>query len=99
LGAGLSFYLLWNAATLVGVIAGHAIPELKNMGLDFAIAATFIALVIPAVKSLPMLVTVIVGLCLSVGLNLYQIEGSLIIASLCAMVAGYLTESWVGGQG
>ncbi|SHO57073.1 Inner membrane protein YgaZ [Vibrio quintilis] len=97
LGAGLSFYLIWNLATFAGLIAGHMIPDLNSFGLDFAIAATFIAIVIPQATSLPVFVTVIVGLTASIILNVYQVEGSLVIASLCAMVAGYGTERCYGG--
>ena len=44
LGAGGSFYLAWNAWTAIGIIAGTWLPDLTHLGLDFAIAATFIAL-------------------------------------------------------
>ncbi|KUI97759.1 AzlC family protein [Vibrio sp. MEBiC08052] len=94
-GAGLSFYLWWNLATLVGIVAGHAIPQLSSLGLDFAIAATFIAIVIPNVKTVPVTVSVLTGLVMSVTLNLYQVEGSLVIASLSAMVAGYVMETYL----
>ncbi|CAM3948004.1 Inner membrane protein YgaZ [Vibrio aerogenes CECT 7868] len=97
LGAGLSFYLIWNLATLAGLIAGHMIPDLNSLGLDFAIAATFIAIVIPQVTSLPVFVTVFVALLMSIVLNAFQVEGSLVIASLCAMVAGYTTDRCRGG--
>ncbi|CAE6956898.1 branched-chain amino acid permease (azaleucine resistance) [Vibrio sp. B1FIG11] len=31
LGAGLSFYLFWNFATLTGIVAGSLIPELNEL--------------------------------------------------------------------
>nr|WP_086938697.1 AzlC family ABC transporter permease [Thaumasiovibrio occultus] len=92
LGAGLSFYLIWNIATFVGIIAGNLIPNLEHYGLEFAIVATFIAIVIPTINSKPLLVTVIVALASSVLFYWLQVEGALIIASLLAMTAGYLTE-------
>lgn len=98
LGAGLSFYLAWNFATLFGIIAGSHIPELNELGLEFAVAATFIAIVIPTIKSLPVLVSVLVAIFLSVGLTIIQIDGSLMIASIGAMLAGYATEHLQGGQ-
>ncbi len=94
-GAGFSFYLIWNLATLVGIIAGHAIPNLNSLGLDFAIAATFIAIVVPNMKTLPVKISVLAGLVMSVLLNMYQVEGSLVIASLSAMIAGYVTETYM----
>ena len=98
LGAGLSFYLVWNIASLVGIIAGQYIPNLNSLGLDFAVAATFIAIVVPNTKSLPILVSVLVALVLSVLLTAYQVPGSLMIASLFAMIAGYYCENIVGGK-
>lgn len=92
LGAGLSFYLCWNAATLVGILAGHSIPNLDQFGLDFAVAATFIALVVPKIVSRPVFVTVVVALLSSLILEYYAINGSLMIASLTAMIAGYLMQ-------
>ncbi|GAA5645867.1 AzlC family ABC transporter permease [Vibrio proteolyticus] len=94
LGAGLSFYFAWNAATLVGIIAGSYIPALNQLGLEFAVAATFIALVIPHVVNLPVVTAVIVSLVLSVMLNHWQVEGALMIASIGGMLAGYLCETW-----
>ena len=43
LSAGFSFYIAWNIWTLIGIVAGTMLPDLTNLGLDFAIAATFIA--------------------------------------------------------
>lgn len=94
LGAGLSFYLAWNAATLAGIIAGSYIPALNQLGLEFAVAATFIALVIPHVVNLPVVTAVIASLVLSVMLNHWQVEGALMIASIGGMLAGYLCETW-----
>ncbi len=98
LGAGLSFYLIWNLATLVGIIAGNYIPSLNSIGLDFAVAATFIAIVVPNIKSIPIMISVIVALVLSVSLALFNIEGSLMYASIGAMLAGYLAELSLGGR-
>ena len=89
-GAGFSFYLVWQLASLSGILLGQSIPHLDQFGLDFAVAATFIAIVIPTIRKLSVLVTVIVSLVLSVVFSLMQIEGGLIFASLIAMVTGYL---------
>ena len=92
LGAGFSFYLIWNLATLVGIVAGSYIPSLNSIGLEFAVAATFIAIVIPNVKSIPILISVITALILSVTLTIFNINGSLMYASVGAMLAGYFSE-------
>lgn len=92
LGAGLSFYLFWNLASLFGIVAGKQIPNLNQWGLEFAVAATFIAIVIPTIKSMPILVSVLVALVSSVLLSYWKVEGSLIIASVLAMISGYLMD-------
>ncbi|EGU33743.1 putative branched-chain amino acid transport protein [Vibrio ichthyoenteri ATCC 700023] len=92
LGAGLSFYLCWNLATFVGIVAGSYIPALNELGLEFAVAATFIALVIPNIKNSPTLAAVIMALVLSIILNLFHVEGALMIASLGGMLTGYWAE-------
>lgn len=98
LGAGLWFYLSWNLATIAGIFAGKFIPNLESLGLDFAIAATFIAIVIPTIQRWPVLVAVAVALLASVLMAALEIEGGLMIASLLAMISGYLTERWVGNH-
>lgn len=93
IGAGGAFYAIWNIATLTGIIAGQFIPSLNDIGLDFAVAATFIALVVPQIKSRPTLTSVTVSLIASVTATAYQIEGALMIASILGMLAGYWCEN------
>jgi 4-azaleucine resistance transporter AzlC len=53
LGSGLAMYFNWQAWTLVGLLFGAIFPQLQNMGLDFAMVATFIAIVVPQLNRLP----------------------------------------------
>ena len=92
LGAGGSFYIIWNIASFIGIVVGSQIPSQNEIGLDFAVAATFIALVVPQVKSVPILTSVIVSLIVSITLALNQIEGGLMIASISGIFSGYLCE-------
>ncbi|CAM4134976.1 AzlC family ABC transporter permease [Vibrio agarivorans] len=94
LGAGFSFYLIWNFATFVGIIVGAQIPDLQDYGLEFAIAATFIAIVVPNIKSWPVLLAALSGLVSSVVLAFLGVDSGLVIASLIGMSVGYLSEGW-----
>ncbi|NAW64291.1 AzlC family ABC transporter permease [Photobacterium halotolerans] len=96
LGAGLWFYISWNIATLAGIFAGKFIPNLDSLGLDFAIAATFIAIVVPSIQRWPVLITVLIALVMSVLMAALDIEGGLMIASLTAMLGGYMSERLMG---
>jgi 4-azaleucine resistance transporter AzlC len=96
LGAGLSFYLSWNLATLLGVLAGKNIPNIEQWGLDFAIAATFIALIVPLIKNKSILISVLVSLVSSVSCVLLNIEAGLLISALLGMTCGTLHEKLKG---
>jgi len=91
--AGGSFYLNWLFWNILGIIAGSSLPDLTQLGLDFAIAVTFIALVIPSIINLSRLITVCVAAALSILLTLFQWDYALIISALVAMLCGYITTN------
>ena len=62
LGVGLCMYIGWNLFTLLGVVLGKSIPGLDQLGLEFSIAATFIALITPVVRNVPTIMCVAVSL-------------------------------------
>lgn len=47
---GLSVFVLWNTATLVGALAGTAIADPRDLGLDAAVPAAFLALLAPRLR-------------------------------------------------
>jgi 4-azaleucine resistance transporter AzlC len=51
LGAGLTLWASWQASTAVGILLGAQIPT--RWALDFTLALTFIALVVPALDDRP----------------------------------------------
>ncbi|MDG2502132.1 MAG: AzlC family ABC transporter permease [Porticoccaceae bacterium] len=92
LGAGGSFYIAWNLWTSIGIVAGASLPDLTELGLDFAIAATFIALVIPEIKTVATLVAVLVAGPSSVIFTLWGFELGLVCAALMAMCSGFCVQ-------
>ncbi len=91
LSSGITFYVIWNASTFVGIIVGEHIPNLEHLGLEFAIAATFIAIVIPTIKSRSTLVSVVSSGLSAIILSLYMEEYALITATFIGMFCGYIT--------
>ena len=89
LGGGLCFYLGWNLATLAGIVAGRNIEDLGALGLDFAIAATFIALVVPSINNASVLVCVVTALVSSVICEVLQLQVGLLVSVPLAMLAGF----------
>jgi len=50
---GLAVFVLWNLATLVGALAGTVIGDPRDLGLDAAVPAAFLALLAPRLRERP----------------------------------------------
>ncbi|MGZ5097265.1 MAG: AzlC family ABC transporter permease [Usitatibacter sp.] len=90
LGSALTLYATWQAAVILGVVAGASVPA--SWSLDFAVVLSFIALLVPAVRTRADLAAAIVagGVAL-VGAGLpYRL--SLVIASVAGIAAGMAIE-------
>ena len=46
----IALFVLWNLATMIGVVVGGAIGDPRRFGVDFAITATFIGIVVLAIR-------------------------------------------------
>lgn len=63
---GLAIFALWNLATLVGALAGEAIGDPRDLGLDAAIPAAFLALLAPRLSGRPVWSVAVVGAAVAV---------------------------------
>jgi predicted branched-subunit amino acid permease len=50
LSTGISVFLLWNLATMVGAVGGRALGDPRTFGLDAAVGAAFLALLWPRLR-------------------------------------------------
>jgi len=91
--AGLTLYVIWNIATLVGIIAGNQLGDLSSLGLNFAIVAVFVAMTAPELKYFPMMITTLVAGTSAIFLKDSLPEGYIVISSLLGMTAGYIASS------
>jgi 4-azaleucine resistance transporter AzlC len=66
----ISLYVLWNIATLAGVVLGDAIGDPRRYGIDFAITATFSGIVVLAIRHRSDAVTALVAALVAGGLAL-----------------------------
>jgi len=46
----IALFVLWNLATVIGIVVGGAIGDPRRFGVDFAITATFIGIVVLALR-------------------------------------------------
>jgi 4-azaleucine resistance transporter AzlC len=56
LGSSVAMYLNWQFWCFLGLILGNRIPDAQSWGLDVAMPVTFIGMIIPFVKTLPVAV-------------------------------------------
>jgi 4-azaleucine resistance transporter AzlC len=59
LGSSIAMYLNWQFWCLAGLMLGRRIPDASGWGLDVAMPITFIGMIIPFVKTVPMAICVL----------------------------------------
>lgn len=99
LGSAASMYVMWQSSTLLGIVAGSAIPDPTGWGLDFAMAVTFIGMLVPMIRTRPALAAVLVASITA--LLTYSLPNQLylIVSALAGIAAGVITESrWGAAQ-
>ncbi|ODC05259.1 branched-chain amino acid ABC transporter permease [Terasakiispira papahanaumokuakeensis] len=94
LGAGLSFYLVWNISTAIGIVAGHWLPDLAHWGLDFTVAAIFIAILFPNIQTWGTGFCVLLSMIIAVYCAANEMKLGLMIATISGMVLGYALDRW-----
>lgn len=90
LGGGLSFYIGWNLATLAGIIAGRYIPNLTELGLDFAIVATFTAILVPMIRTPATAACVATSLSVAIICAALGWQMGLLLAIISGMAVGFI---------
>jgi len=93
LGSMVFMYLNWNLCTLIGLTAGKTFPEISRWGLDFAMPATFIGIVIPYLVSRPMWAAVITAGTVSIAAQGLPHKLGLMLAALAGVTAGVVCEN------
>lgn len=92
LGSSLAMYLNWVLWTMVGVVLGQSVPDLASYGLDFAMVATFAAIVAPQLRERPVLLAAIVAGVVAVLTRDWPYKLGLMLAALAGVLAGVAAE-------
>lgn len=88
LGSFLAMYSNWVLCTYLGVTLGNIFPDMTNWGLDFAMSVTFLGMVIPYLKSRPVLAAVLVAAVMSIVTYSLPHKLGLIVAAICGISVG-----------
>ena len=96
LGSMLFMYTNWNLCTFIGLMAGRLLQDIGGWGLDFAMLAAFIGMLIPYFKERPNQCAMLAAGITAIALNGLPHRLGLIIASFVGVVAGVLAERLSG---
>ena len=95
LGAGFALWSTWQITSAIGVFGGGAIPD--SWSLDFALPLTFLAILMPALKSRPAVAAALAaGVVASIGFR-WPYGTGLLTAMLLGMTAGIVCDLALSG--
>ncbi|NJM98233.1 MAG: AzlC family ABC transporter permease [Phormidesmis sp. RL_2_1] len=92
LGAAIAMYINWQLCTLLGVTAGQMVPNAARWGLDFAMCATLIGIIMPYLKNRPMVWAIVVAGAMAVITHPLPYKLGLMLAAIAGIAAGVITE-------
>ncbi|MFZ0548943.1 MAG: AzlC family ABC transporter permease [Candidatus Promineifilaceae bacterium] len=92
LGAGLALWTTWQFSTAAGILLGAQIPS--EWSLDFTLALTFIAIVVPALKERADLAAALTGGITAVLLVGLPYKLGLVIGALFGITVGVLVDRY-----
>lgn len=95
IGGGLLLGTAWVICTLIGAVAGSAVPE--GLPLDFAVPLVFLVLLVPVLTTRPSVVAAAVGGTAAViGAELGAGHLAVMVGAVAGIAAGVVTEIVVG---
>jgi 4-azaleucine resistance transporter AzlC len=99
LGSAVAMYSTWVLCTLAGMLLGHGLPGMAEWGLDFAMVATFVGIVVPLLRTRPMLAAALAAAAVSVLLHSLPYKLGLMLAALAGVGAGLAAAMLGRGRG
>jgi 4-azaleucine resistance transporter AzlC len=102
-GVALALYVSWVGSSLVGALLGQRVPNLAGWGLDFAMLATFIGIVVPALRNQPQIAAALVAGAVALLCHAWPYKLGLMAAAFSGIAIGVLLErlnapAALGGQ-
>ncbi|HVJ42522.1 MAG TPA: AzlC family ABC transporter permease [Dongiaceae bacterium] len=92
LASCVGMWVNWNLWTLVGVVLGRSFPGVKDWGLEFAMVATFIGIVIPGLKTPPLWAAAITAGLVATYFNDLDYKVGLMLGALAGVIVGLVLD-------
>lgn len=91
---GISIFVLWNAATLAGAVAGNELGDPRRYGLDAAVGAAFLALLWPRLHTRSNRLVAVAAAAVALGIVPIVPAGVPVLAAAgVALLAGVLMKA------
>ncbi|HHC4165144.1 TPA: AzlC family ABC transporter permease [Klebsiella pneumoniae] len=90
--AMITFWAIWVLADFLGALVGASFPHIEKYGLDFAMVAAFIAIVVPQIKSQACTVAAVVAAVSGVLLVVLPYSLGIVVASVLGVFAGLCVD-------
>jgi len=88
LGAGLALWSGWQASTAAGILVGRSLP--RSLPLDFALPLTFIAIVVPMIRSRAAVAAAAAAAAVALLASRWPYQLGLLAAALSGIATGWL---------
>lgn len=95
-GATTLMWFSWQVGTAFGALLGASIPA--SWPLEFAVPLSFIALLIPVLRSRPQVLAAAVSAAVAVAAHGLPFRLNLILGAVCGIAAGLLVQRWKARQ-
>lgn len=92
-GVAMTVTVFWYISTLGGALLGERIPA--ELGIDFAVPLTFIAVVAPMMRTLAHVASAITSVVFVLILSFLPLGTGLLVAAAIALVVGSQVEVWM----
>ena len=93
LGSSVAMYSNWQLCTLLGIVAGTQLQGMSAWGLEFAMVVTFIGIVVPLLRSVPMVLCAIIAGAVAFLLREWPNQSGLMLGALAGIAAALLAET------
>jgi len=92
-GSSALMYVDWQLCTLVGIVAGHIIPNPQGWGLHFAATVTFTGMIVSMLRHRSTVLAVVVAGAVALIANPLPNRLGLMLAALAGVAAGVIGKS------
>ncbi len=89
-GASITLWIIWQINTIAGYLMGSFIPP--ELGLDFGIPLTFIAILFKGVAGWPGIIAIITSAFVAVMASQFPMNIGLVLAAILGIAAGTISE-------